>query len=314
MEFKDYYATLGVSKTASQDEIKTAYRKLARKFHPDVSKESDAEQKMQSINEANAVLSDPEKRAAYDQLGQQGYHDGQSFQPPPDWGNGFEFSGRGFDQGDMHDTSDFFSQLFGRASRARHSTHRTRGEDRHARVMIDLSTSYQGSSQTLSLRVPQTDANGEVSLHDETLQVQIPKGIREGQHLRITGRGHPGVNGGEPGDLYLEIHFKPSSDYRIDAVDVYLKLPLTPWEAALGASLSIPTPAGTMQVKIPPNSQAGKKLRLKGRGIPAQPPGDLYLELSVTLPSADTPGARELYETMAKELPFNPRQHMGDAL
>ncbi len=311
MEFKDYYATLGVSKTASQDEIKTAYRKLARKYHPDVSKEPNAEQKMQAVNEANAVLSDPEKRAAYDQLGQQGYHAGQDFQPPPDWGSGFEFSGRGFDHGDMHDTSDFFSQLFGRTSRAHRSSHRARGEDRHARVLIDLAASYQGASQTLNLRVPQTDANGDISLHDETLQVQIPKGIRAGQHLRITGRGHPGFNGGEAGDLYLEVQFKPSPQSRIDGVDVYLTLPLTPWEAALGASLSVPTPAGTMQVKIPANSQTGKKLRLKGRGIPAAPPGDLYLELSIVLPPADTPRARELYEAMAKDLPFNPRQQMG---
>jgi curved DNA-binding protein len=306
MEFKDYYTTLGVSKTATQEEIKSAYRKLARKFHPDVSKEPDAEQKMQAVNEANAVLSDPEKRAAYDQVGQ-GYRPGQDFQPPPDWGAGFEFSGSGFDTGDMGGSSDFFSQLFGHAARAKHSTHQMRGEDSHARILVDLAASYQGASQSISLRVPQTGANGQVTLAEHVIQVSIPKGIKPGQHLRVAGQGHPGFNGGPAGDLFLEIQFKPDAHYRVDGVDVYASLPLAPWEAALGTSIDVPTPSGSIQVKIPPNSQGGRKLRLKGKGIPASPPGDFYLLLEIVLPPADSERARELYTAMARDLAFKVR-------
>ena len=307
MEFKDYYATLGVDKTASADEIKKSYRKLARKFHPDVSKEPDAEKKMQALNEANAVLSDAEKRAAYDQLGQ-GYHDGQSFQPPPDWGSGYEFSGRGFAGADMHDASDFFSHMFGHTGRSHHSTHTMRGEDRHARIMVDLTAAWQGISQTISLRTPDFDANGQVTVREHSLQVHIPPGITEGQHVRVAGQGSPGSNGGSPGDLYLEIQFTPNATYRIDGKNVYATLPVTPWEATLGGGIVAHTPSGDIQVKIPIHSQTGRKLRLKGRGIPGDPAGDLYLVLEVVLPPADTDRARELYAQMAKELPFNPRQ------
>jgi curved DNA-binding protein len=306
MEFKDYYATLGVSKTATPEEIKSAYRKLARKFHPDVSKEPDAEKKMQDVNEANAVLSDPEKRAAYDQVGQ-GYRPGQDFQPPPDWGSGFEFSGSGFDTGDMGGNSDFFSQLFGHAARAKHSTLQMRGEDSHARILVDLAAAYQGASQSISLRVPQTGANGQTTLAEHVIQVTIPKGIKPGQHLRVAGQGHPGFNGGPAGDLFLEIQFKPDARYRVDGVDVYTTLPLAPWEAALGTSIDVPTPSGSIQVKIPSNSQGGKKLRLKGKGIPASPPGDFYLLLEIVLPPADSDRARELYSAMAKDLAFKVR-------
>lgn len=310
MEFKDYYQILGVAKTATADDIKKAYRKLARKYHPDVSKEADAEKHMRDINEARDVLSDPEKRAAYDQVGQ-GYRPGQEFHPPPNWDRenwdaGYEYSGRGFSGADTADFSDFFANLFGQGRRT--SGFRERGSDRHAKIQIDLADTYQGATKTITLQTHHVDERGRTSLNEHSLKVHIPKGVKEGQHIRLSGKGNPGVGGGGTGDLYLEIHFKPDPRYRVDGTDVYASLPVTPWEAALGGVIEAPTPSGTVKLTIPPNSQAGRKLRLKGRGIPADEPGDLYMELAVVLPSADTRKAQQLYETMAKELNFNPRK------
>lgn len=310
MEFKDYYQILGVTKTATADDIKKAYRKLARKYHPDVSKEADAEKHMRDINEARDVLSDPEKRAAYDQVGQ-GYRPGQEFHPPPNWDRenwdaGYEYSGRGFSGADTADFSDFFANLFGQGRRT--GGFRERGSDRHAKIQIDLADTYQGATKTITLQTHHVDERGRTSLNEHSLNVHIPKGVKEGQHIRLSGKGNPGVGGGGTGDLYLEIHFKPDPRYRVDGTDVYASLPVTPWEAALGAVIEAPTPSGTVKLTIPPNSQAGRKLRLKGRGIPADEPGDLYMELAVVLPSADTRKAQQLYETMAKELNFNPRK------
>lgn len=311
MEFKDYYQVLGVAKTATAEEIKKSYRKLARKYHPDVSKEADAEKHMKEVNEANEVLSDPEKRVAYDQLGSR-YQNGQEFQPPPDWDAGFEFSGSGFSGADMGDASDFFSSLFGRAGRSSGAGgYQGRGKDRHAKIIIDLADSYHGATRAITLHAPQTDSQGHVVIKEHTLNVQLPKGVKEGQHIRLTGQGNPGVGGGPAGDLYLEVHFKPDQNYRVDGRDVYETVPVTPWEAALGAAIETPTPSGTVQVKVPAGSQSGRKLRLKGRGIPGAAPGDLYVVLEVVLPPADTEQARQLYETMARELSFNPRQKMG---
>lgn len=314
MEFKDYYQTLGVARDANADDIKKAFRKLARKYHPDVSKEPDAESRMKDVNEAFAVLSDPEKRAAYDQLGQR-YHSGQDFHPPPDWDAGFEFSGRGFSGGEAADFSDFFSELFGsRTGRGGTGAGRhfhARGEDHHAKVMLDLEDAYHGANRTLSLRVPRVDGAGRVIMSEHTLNVRIPKGVREGQLIRLAGQGQPGIGEGPPGDLYLEVHFNPHSRYRVEGHDVYATLPLAPWEAALGASVRTPVPDGVVEVRIPAGSQAGRKLRLKGRGIPGSTPGDLYLVMEVVLPPANTPKARALYETMARELAFDPRHDLG---
>ena len=307
MEFRDYYQILGVEKTASADDIKKSYRKLARKYHPDVSKEADAEKKMKELNEANAVLSDPEKRAAYDQVGQ-GYHSGQEFQPPPDWDAGFEFSGGGFSDADLHNQSDFFANLFGRAGRARANTrHQARGEDHHAKIVIDLADTYHGASKAITLRAAEVNNQGQLINKERIVNVQIPKGVKAGQHIRLTGQGSAGFGGGTAGDLYLEIQFNADARYRIEARDVYETVSVTPWEAALGADIEVPTPVGPVQVKIPPDSQTGRKLRLKARGIPGEPAGDLYLLLSIVLPPADTEQARQIYMTMARELPFNPR-------
>lgn len=315
MEFKDYYQTLDVPRDAAADVIKKAYRKLARKYHPDVSKEPDAEARMKEINEAFAVLSDTEKRAAYDQLGQR-YHSGQEFRPPPDWDAGFEYSGAGSDAAGF---SDFFSELFGSrmgrggagAGHAGRAHFQMRGEDHHAKIMLDLEDAYQGAARTLTLRVPRDDGHGHVTLAEHTLDVRIPKGVREGQLIRLAGQGSPGVGGGQPGDLYLEVHFKPHSRYRVEGRDVYATLPLAPWEAALGATVQAPVPDGVVEVRIPESSQPGRKLRLKGRGIPGSSPGDLYLVMEVALPPATSEKARELYQTMARELAFNPRQGLG---
>jgi curved DNA-binding protein len=309
MEFKDYYQTLGVARDATQDAIKKAYRKLARKYHPDVSKEKDAEVRMKEINEAQAVLSDPEKRAAYDQLGQ-GNRAGQDFRPPPDWDAGFEFSGRGPFEGDAAGFSDFFSELFSRG-RGEGARFQARGEDHHAKILLDLEDAYRGATRLITLRVPTVDAEGHVALTERSLEVRIPKGVHEGQIIRLAGQGNPGMGGGSAGDLYLEVHFKAHPRYRVEGRDVYATLPVAPWEAALGASVRAALPDGEVEVRIPEGSQTGRKLRLKGRGIPGSQPGaqsgDLYLVLEVILPPAKTAKARELYQAMARELAFDPR-------
>ena len=310
MEFKDYYKTLGVERTATADEIKQAYRKLARKYHPDVSKEPDAAKRMAEINEANTVLSDPEKRAAFDKLLQRP-HSQRDFQPPPGWDQGFEFSDV---QGDG-DYSDFFNELFGRAARARSSARQgapqMRGADQHAGITIPLADAYSGATRSLSLRAARLDEQGRVDTDERVLDVQIPKGVREGQSIRLRGQGQPGFGGAPAGDLYLEVQFEPDSKYRIDGRDVTQTVPVTPWEAALGASIEVPTPSGRVEVSVPKGSANGRKLRLKSRGIPGDPAGDLYLELEVALPPADTDKATQLYEAMAREMSsFDPRRNM----
>jgi curved DNA-binding protein len=314
MEFKDYYATLGVERTASQDDIKRAYRKLARKFHPDVSKETNAEARFKEVSEAYEALSDPEKRAAYDELGQR-HARGQEFSPPPGWDSGYEFSGRGFgDEGGGFDHSDFFESLFGRAGAgargARHAAQRA-GGDHHAKVMLDLEDAYRGAQRTISLHVPVTDEQGRVTMQERQLDVNIPKGIREGQHLRLAGQGGAGHGGGAAGDLYLEIAFRPHRLFRVDGRDVYVDLPVAPWEAALGASVAVPTPDGSVELSVPPKTSAGRKLRLKGKGLPGKTPGDFYAVIQIALPPAESATAQDAYRAMAAAFPrFDPRQDM----
>jgi curved DNA-binding protein len=313
MEFKDYYATLGVERSASQDDIKRAYRKLARKYHPDVSKEPDAEARFKEVAEAYEALGDAEKRAAYDDVGQR-YKQGQDFRPPPGWDAGFEFSGADAGGGTEFDHSDFFDALFGRAARgmhARRAASAAQGEDHHAKVLIDLEDAYRGGRRSIALRVPVADEQGRIRFEERRLDVNIPKGIREGQHLRLAGQGGPGHAGGPAGDLYLEIEFNTHRRYRVDGRDVYLDLPLAPWEAALGADLTVATPEGSVQLTIPPNSSAGRKLRLKGKGLPGDPPGDLYVVLGIALPPADSAAAKDAYAALAKAAGgFDPRRSM----
>ena len=311
MEFKDYYAVLGIERTASQDEIKRAYRKLARKYHPDVSKKPDGEARFKDVAEAYEALKDAEKRAAYDDVGNR-YQNSQEFSPPPGWDSGFEFSGADFADGHDFNHSDFFESLFGhtatgtRGSRA--SEHRA-GGDHHAKVQIDLQDSYRGGHRSISLRVPKLDANGKATMQERQLDVTIPKGIRDGQHLRLVGQGRPGRGESPAGDLYLEIEFAPHPLFRVDGRDVYLDLPVAPWEAALGARVTVPTPDGSVQLTVPPGSLPGRTLRLKGQGLPSVPPGDLYAVLSIALPPADTDLAQRAYREMSQTFgDFHPRR------
>ena len=318
MKYKDYYETLGVARTATQDEIKQDYRKLARKYHPDVSKLPDAEARFKELNEANEVLKDPEKRVAYDQMGSN-WKAGQEFKPPPNWDAGFEFrGGQGGASpfgggGESFDASDFFESLFGRKSGGAGPRRRAtvQGEDHHAKVLIDVEDSYRGAERSVSLRAAVEGADGRVALQERTLDVHIPKGIRPGQHLRLAGQGAPGSGGAKAGNLFLEIEFAPHPIYRVDGADVYVDLPLAPWEAALGASVDVPTPEGTLQLTVPAGSTAGRKLRLKGRGLPGKTPGDLYAVLQIVPPKADSDAAKAAYETLAKAFPdFRPRAHL----
>ena len=312
MDFKDYYAIMGVERNATQDEIKRAYRKLAHKYHPDVSKEPDAEVRFKELGEAYEVLKDPQKRAAYDQLGAD-WKAGQEFRPPPDWDAGFEFSGSGLGGGSGF--SDFFESLFGDLSRGRggraHAGFETRGEDHHAKVLIDLEDAFNGASRSISLRAPEAAPNGQVMMKERTLNVRIPKGVKEGQRIRLAGQGAPGMGGGQRGDLFLEVSFRPHPLYRAEGRDIFLELPITPWEAALGATLKVPTPSGKVDLKIPAGTGSGRKLRLKGRGIPGKTAGDLYVIPQITVPPADSDAARELYRRMERELPYNPRKGLG---
>jgi len=316
MEFKDYYRTLGVARGASQDDIRRAYRKLARKYHPDVSKEPDAEERFKEVGEAYEVLKDPERRAAYDRLGS-GWRQGEEFRPPPNWDAGFEFSGRPGDAGGEN-FSDFFESLFGGAfgggfQDAREF--RSRGRDRHARIEVSLEDAYHGASRTIELEHPEVDARGRVVPRRHSLRVTIPAGIGEGQQIRLPGQGSSGQRGGPQGDLYLEIAFEPHPVYRVEGRDIYLDLPITPWEAALGGKIKVPTLGGRVDLRIPAGAHSGQKLRLKGRGLPGRPAGgakgDQYVILQIMTPPAETEQARALYETMARELPFNPRQHLN---
>jgi curved DNA-binding protein len=315
MQYKDYYKIMGVSRDASQDEVKRAYRKLARKYHPDVSKEADAEAKFKELGEAYEVLKDPEKRAAYNQLGAN-WKSGQDFKPPPNWDEGFEFKGGGFTGGDAGGFSDFFEQLFGRAGfstagEGRHYGEHLRGQDSHAKIHIDLEDSYHGATHNISLSTPEMDTQGQLQVKHRSLNLKIPKGVKPGQHIKLAGQGNPGLGSGQAGDLFLEIAFNSHPIYRVSESDVYLELPVTPWEAVLGAKVKVPTPEGAVDLKIPPNSRQGGKLRLAGRGLPTKTPGDFYVVLQIVLPPANTDEAKELYQKMQQTLNFNPRHSLG---
>ncbi len=313
---------MGLERTATQDEIKRAHRLLARKFHPDVSKEPNAEARFKEVAEAYEVLRDPERRAAYDQLGAN-WRAGQDFRPPPDWNTGFETSGRGFAEGEAAEYSDFFESLFGRGfyhagpERSGHSRQQgfnSNGEDRHAKIQIDLEEAYHGGERRVSLGVPEMDAQGRVRVTNREIEFKIPKGVRAGQHIRLAGQGGPATGKGKAGDLYLEVNFNPHAHYRVDQHDVYLNLPIAPWEAALGAQLEVDIPSGTVELKIPAGSIEGRKLRLRGRGIPGTPPGDFYFVLNVVAPPANSEEERAIYRSMAERFKtFNPRAALGAA-
>jgi len=319
MEYKDYYKILGVERKASKSEIKRSYRKLARKYHPDVSKETDADEKFKELGEAYEVLKDPEKREAYDQLGENWKSGQEGFKPPPDWQDNFDFSGGGYTQGSTHDYSSFFEDLFGGAhSGGFHTSGRTRsaqgfhatGENARVRVMIDLEDSINGSNRSFILKMPEVDSHGQIINKQRTLSVKIPKGIKEGQTIRLAKQGNPGIGDAPAGDLLLEVAFNEHKLYKIDGNDIYLNLPATPWEMALGAKIEVPTPMGKVGMKIPANSQQGRMLRLKGRGLAGKNPGDFFVVLQVSIPPSSDPKAKALYEQMKSELNYNPRSYL----
>ncbi|QCO57772.1 J domain-containing protein (plasmid) [Pseudorhodobacter turbinis] len=318
MEYKDYYKVLGVERTAPQEDIKRAYRKLVRKYHPDVNAgpgADAAEAKFKDVGEAYEVLQDPEKRAAYDQLGAN-WKEGQAFKPPPDWDEGFEFSGGGYTEADPHDFGSFFDELFARQGKPSPHMGGDRqfsapGQDSHAKIVISLREAYEGGSRDFNLRAPELDPSGHVVLREHAIRVTIPKGVTSGQHIRVAGKGGAGVGQGKAGDLYLEVVIAEDKAHRVEGRDVFMDLPISPWEAALGAKISLPTPSGEVELTIPKHAQSGKKLRLKGRGIPGKHPGDLYAVIKIVIPPTESVKARDLYEQMAREMDFDPRARLG---
>ena len=312
MEFKDYYETLGVGRDAKPDEIKRAHRRLARKLHPDLNREPDAEDRFKEVQEAYEVLKDPEKRAAYDRFGAD-WQAGQEFRPPPDWKPDVGFAGGGYTG--AGEFSDFFEALFGGAGRRRSGggyTHlHMKGEDIHARIAISLEDSFRGATRSLSLQVPQFDDENRLVTRRHSLNVTIPKGVVQGQQIRLRGQGGPGLGGAPDGDLYLEVVFAPHRLFHAAGRDIHFDLPVAPWEAALGATVTVPTLGGDVELKIPAGSGTGSRLRLKGRGLPGTPAGDQYAEIEIQTPEADTDEARALYERMSREMAFDPRAGLG---
>jgi curved DNA-binding protein len=295
MEFKDYYEALGVEPSAGEAEIKAAYRRLARKYHPDVSKEKGAEERFKAINEAYEVLRDKEKRASYDQLRARGYHAGEEFRPPPDFGEygpgpgGFGGGGFRFEQGMGGDGfSDFFESLFGgRAGQARGGARTAPLGDTRAKLSIPLEIAHSGGVQT-------------IGIDGRTLEVKIPAGIKPGQVIRLAGQGQQ--QGARRSDLLLEIDYRPHGEFEVDGRNILFTLPLTPWEAALGTRVSVPTLGGRVDLRVPPDSDTGRKLRLRGRGLPDKPkPGDQIVEIEVSAPRAETEEQREAYRQLGEK-------------
>ena len=308
MKYKDYYAVLGVERTAGADAIKTAYRKLARKYHPDVSKDKDAEEKFKEVAEAYETLKDPEKRAAYDQLGR--HAAGEDFRPPPDWQQSYGEAPFSFDEADL---ADLFAGFAGRARGARRTPDAPiRGQDYEAGVRLDFDQAYTGAEIELDLAVIEHDEHGALRRAQRKVKVRIPKGVTDGQKLRVPGKGGAGLNGGPSGDLYLDIEVQAHPLYRTDGLDLHMDLPLSPWEAVLGASVELPTPAGRVTLKIPPGTRGGQRMRLAGRGLsrPNGTAGDLYAHVHIAVPTVVDDRQRELYRNLAEASAFDPRANL----
>jgi curved DNA-binding protein len=304
MKYKDYYGVMGVERGASPEEIKSAYRKLARKYHPDVSKEPDAEEKFKEVAEAYETLKNPEKRAAYDQLGS--HRPGQDFSPPPGWEKQFGEGGYSFEDLDL---GDLFS-AFG----ARRGSVRAPGQDYEVTAHISLEEAYRGAEVTLDLAVPDYDERGFPRREQRSFTARIPKGATEGQRLRLAGKGGKGLNGGRNGDLYLNIKLRPHPLFRVSGHDLFLDLPLAPWEAVLGTTVEVPTLGGAVQLRIPPGTRAGQQLRLAGRGLPKphSGAGDLFAIVQIAVPSSTSEREQSLYKELAGVSTFNPRAHFGE--
>jgi curved DNA-binding protein len=307
MKYKDYYATLGVEQSATPDAIKAAYRKLARKYHPDVSKEPGAEEKFKEVGEAYETLKDPEKRAAYDQLGR--HAPGDDFRPPPDWQQSFGEQQFSFDDLDL---ADLFANMAGQRGGARANAPRP-GQDFEAAVRLTFDQAFGGTEIEFDMTVAEPDATGVLRRVPRKVKVRIPKGVTDGQKLRVPGKGARGSNGGRDGDLYLDIHVDAHPLYRADGLDLYMDLPLAPWEAVLGASVDLPTPSGRIALKVPAGTQAGQKLRLAGRGLarPDGTSGHLYAVAQIVVPTVVDERQRALFDQLKESSTFNPRAHMS---
>lgn len=322
VKFRDYYEVLGVPRTATQEEIQRSYRKLARKYHPDVSKAEGAEDKFKEINEAYEVLKDPEKRKKYDQLGPD-WKTGQDFRPPPGWDVHFDFGQAGGERSDFQwggagGYSDFFETLFGSrrfrearggARRPGGAVWRQAGADQEATLRITLEDAFHGATRSVTLQSQTVTPEGRISVQEKTYDVKIPPGILPGQRIRLSGQGSEGLGGGPPGDLYLKIEIEPHPVYRLSGRDITVDLPVTPWEAVLGAEVQIKTPSGPVTLKVPPGTQSGRKLRLRGRGMPNPrgEPGDLFAVVNIMVPTRLSKREKDLYEELQKASSFNPR-------
>jgi curved DNA-binding protein len=313
MKYKDYYALLGVARTATAAEIKSAYRKLAHKYHPDVSKEPNAEDRFKEIAEAYETLKSPDKRAAYDQLGT--HQTGQEFRPPPNWQEQFGGSSFSFDEINLE---DLFAGLGG--ARFARGTSGAKvsipGQDYEVAVHLSLDSAFRGTEVELDLSMPEYDEAGGVRRVPHTFKTRIPPGVTDGQRLRVPGKGGRALGGARNGDLYLIIALHPHSLYRVDGHDLYLDLPVTPWEAVLGTSIAMPTPGGNVRVKVPPGTRAGQQLRLAGRGIPKPHggAGDLFAIVQISVPTVTSEPEQELYKQLAYLSTYNPRGHFEEEL
>lgn len=323
MAERNFYEVLGVASNASADDIKKAYRKLVRKYHPDVSKDPDADAKTSEINQAYDTLHDAGKRAEYDAMLANPYGAGGSHAGGGQ-GNGahqqYEFDPRHFGQNGPFGHGDFrFDDIFSAFGNARQNggfrqPHQgsAAGEDQHAELSIDIQAAYQGAQRSLTLDMPTLDAQGNMTYARRTLSVKIPKGISEGQQIRLSGQGLPGFNGGQNGDLYLKIQFHNNEKLFVqNRKDVYQRVAVAPWTAALGGKISVGTPSGELAVSLPANSHSGQKIRLKGRGIPASEPGDLYLLVDIVLPESQTEADKAAWQALAEHYAgFQPRYHV----
>lgn len=323
VKYKDYYEILGVPRTAPQDEIRAAYRKQARKLHPDVNKAPDAEEKFKELNEANEVIGDADKRAKYDRLGS-AWRDGEEFTPPNGW---TQAPGNSVGGQNYSDFSDFFESIFGGnfrdmagggghrggGSAGRRRTPRDiPGDDQEFRIRIPLEDAMRGTERTIALEIPEHDDEGRVRSHRRNIDVKIPKGITSGQKIRLAGQGAPGTGSAPDGDLYLHVDIEPHAGWRVDGRDLFTDVSVTPWEATLGAKIDLQTPAGELTVSIPPGTCSGQKLRLRGKGIPNPrgDDGDLYAAIKIVTPKTLTKKEKELWEELAKASKFSPRAEL----
>lgn len=308
MEYKDYYKILGVNRDASPVEIKKQYRRLAHKFHPDVSKEKNAEEKFKEVREAYEVLKDPAKKQAYDQMGSYS-HGHEGFTPPPGW----QYQQSTVNEQEPFETegfSEFFSNLFGRQAHFRKGSFRRRGQDQHTKIELPIEEAYSGAQRIIQLQEPEINpANGQIEMKTRKLNIKIPAGVVDGQQIRLAGQGSKGQNGAPSGDLYLEIKLAEHPYYSVKNRDVYLNCPVAPWEAALGSKIKVPTLGGWVELTIPEGSQTGSVLRLKGRGFPGATAGNQYVTLKIYTPEPNNEKKRDIYRVMANEMQgYNPRE------